>query len=393
MGLFSRFKDSTVKNPDRWLIDALDAAPSITGECVSEESAMRIAAVYACVRVISETISTLPLFTYRETARGREKASDDPAYQILHLKPNAITTSSQLRAMLAAHLCLNGNAYCEILRDSKGALRGLWPINPAAVSVKLTESGSLEYHISTLKGQVVLPSEDMLHFRGLVLDPGNPVGLSPISYARETLGAEMAARRYSAEFYRNGAAPGVVLMTEKRLDPDIMERLRVGWKIAYGREGGNRRGTAILEEGLKAEKLSLSQEDSQFIETRKLSRSEIAGIFRVPPHMIGDLDKATFSNIEHQSLQFVRDCIRPLCVSFEQELNAKLFPRGDLFAEHVLDGLLRGDTKSRYEGYAIARQWGWMSANDIRALENLNPISGGDTYLSPLNMNAVGGKL
>lgn len=282
---------------------------------------------------------------------------------------------------------LHGNAYSQIVRDPSGRVTGLWPIHPSRVTPE-RHQGKIRYRVSVGSDYKYVAAADMLHIPALGFD--GLIGLSPIRMARQAIGLSMAAEKFGARFFGSGTNLGGILKHPSNLSKPAQERLKA--QIESRHQGGDKsHGIMILEEDMELQNITIPPEDSQFIETRKFQVSEIARIFRVPPHMIGDLERATFSNIEHQSIQFVQHTIRPWLVRWEQALKMRLLG-GDLYAEFNVEGLLRGDTKSRYEAYSIARQNGWMSANDILRMENMNPIPGGDTYLQPLNMEPVGEK-
>lgn len=370
----------------------LRGTDSAAGMPVTEETAMRIAAVNACVRVIAETVASLPLNVYQRTdERSRIRAIRHPLYRLLHDRPNSWQTSFEFRELLQNHLCLRGRAYAYKLRVG-GEISELIPFNPDLVTVEQTPDYRLVYTVSrsdTGRGPLVLKQEEVLHLRGLSSDGVD--GRNVIADARETLGTALAMQAYAGRFFRNDATPSVVLSHPGKLSKEAATRLEESWNASHSGPVNARR-TAVIEEGMKVEKLSVAPEDAQFLESRKYSRAEIAGLFRVPPHMIGDLERATFSNIEHQAIDFVTHCIRPWLVRWEQALHRDLFVAPILyFPEFNVDALLRGDTLSRYNAYAVGRQWGWLSANDIRDRENMNPIEGGDTYLTPGNMSPVGG--
>jgi HK97 family phage portal protein len=257
------------------------------------------------------------------------------------------------------------------------------------VSVEQREDMTLLYTVRRPDGSTIeLAQDQVLHLRGLTSDA--VLGRSVISDARDVIGPAFATQQYAGKFWANDATPGVVLKHPAKLSQDAATRLKDSWNSAFA-GSGNARRTALLEEGMTIERLNMTAEDAQFLETRKLQRSEIAGLFRVPPHMIGDLERATFANIEHQGIAFVTHCIRPWLVRWEQAIQRDLITAEQVyFAEHAVEGLLRGDIKSRYDAYAVGRNWGWLSVNDIRRLENLNAIDSGDIYLQPLNMVEAG---
>ena len=363
-----------------------------SGKAVTEMSAMQMTAVYSCVRILSEAVAGLPLqlFRYNENG-GREKALDHPLYRLLHDEPNPEMTSFVFRETLMSHLLLWGNAYAQIVRNGRGEVLGLYPLMPNKMKVDRDERGNLYYEYSrttedtnTLgkKQKVILRPSDVLHIPGLGFD--GLVGYSPIAMAKNAIGLAIATEEYGAKFFANGATPGGVLEHPGIIkDP---QKIRDSWNAAY-QGSANAHKVVVLEEGMKYQSIGISPEQAQFLETRKFQINEIARIFRVPPHMVGDLEKSSFSNIEQQSLEFVKYTLDPWVVRWEQAMTRVLLldsekPR--YFIKFNLEGLLRGDYQSRMNGYAIGRQNGWMSANDIRELENLDRIpaeEGGDLYL------------
>lgn len=367
-----------------------------SGKPVTERTAMQITAVNACVRVLSEALASLPLHLYRYTDNGgKEKATDHPLYALLHDEPNTEMTSFTFRETLMCHLLLWGNAYAQIIRNGKGEIIGLYPLMPNKMTVDRDEFGNLYYEYRrtqedapTTQGSVViLKPSDVWHIPGLGFD--GLIGYSPIAMAKNAIGMAVACEEYGARFFANGAAPGGVLEHPSVVkDP---ERLRKSWNAVYQGSSNSHR-IAVLEEGVKYQPIGISPEQAQFLDTRKFQINEIARLFRVPPHMVGDLEKSSFSNIEQQSLEFVKYTLDPWVVRFEQSMHRALLNEDEkqaYFFKFNVDGLLRGDYQSRMNGYAIGRQNGWMSANDIRELENLDRIpadEGGDLYLINGNM-------
>ena len=369
---------------------------STAGKIVTERSAMQMTAVYSCVRILAEAIAGLPLHLYRYTdSGGKEKATDHPLYLLLHDEPNPEMSSFVFRETLMTHLLLWGNAYAQIIRNGKGEVMALYPLMPNKMSVERDENGQLYYTYTRSAeeaktaetGRVILLPKDVLHIPGLGFD--GLVGYSPIAMAKNAIGLAIATEEYGAKFFANGAAPSGVLEHPGTIkDP---QRVREAWQSQFG--GSSNSGKiAVLEEGMKYTPISISPEQAQFLETRKFQINEIARIFRVPPHMVGDLEKSSFSNIEQQSLEFVKYTLDPWVVRWEQSIARSLLSENEkkqYFVKFNLEGLLRGDYASRMSGYATARQNGWMSANDIRELENLDRIpadEGGDLYLINGNM-------
>ena len=368
-----------------------------SGKVVNERSAMQTTAVYACVRILSEAIAGLPLHVYRyRTDGGKERIPFHPLYHILHDEPNPEMTSFVFRETLMSHLLLWGNAYAQIVRNGRGEVIALYPLLPNKMEVYRATNGEIFYKyyreidesgIDPKGGYVTLRKDEVLHIPGLGFD--GLIGYSPIAMAKNAIGMSLATEEYGASFFANGANPGGVL-EHPGVIKDI-QRVKDSWNSAY-QGTGNAHKIAVLEEGMKFQAIGIPPEQAQFLETRKFQINEIARIFRVPPHMVGDLEKSSFSNIEQQSLEFVKYTLDPWVVRWEQSLQqALLLPseKATLFIKFNLDGLLRGDYQSRMNGYSVARQNGWMSANDIRELENMNRIpaeEGGDLYLVNGNM-------
>ena len=370
-----------------------------SGKAVTERSAMQMTAVYSCVRILSEAVAGLPLHLYRYTdSGGKAMALDHPLYRLLHDEPNPEMSSFVFRETLMTHLLLWGNAYAQIIRNGKNEIIALYPLMPNRMTVDRDENGRLFYAYA--RGQdevirdksrtVILSPADVLHIPGLGFD--GLVGYSPIAMAKNAIGMAIACEEYGAKFFANGASPGGVLEHPGTIkDP---QRVRDSWMSQFG-GSANANKIAVLEEGLKFTPIGIAPEQAQFLETRKFQINEIARIFRVPPHMVGDLEKSSFSNIEQQSLEFVKYTLDPWVIRWEQSIQRSLFnaeEKPQYFVKFNLEGLLRGDYQSRMNGYAIGRQNGWMSANDIRELENLDRIpaeDGGDLYLINGNMTKL----
>ena len=376
-----------------------------SGKCVTERSAMERTAVYGGVIILSEAVASLPLQFYRYTDDGgKEKAVEHPLYFLLHDEPNPEMTSFIFRETLMTHLLLWGNAYSQIIRNGKGEVVALYPLMPDRMKVDRDEHGRLYYEYTVYdsddvdgrKGTnkvgrtVKLQPHDVLHIPGLGFD--GLVGYSPIAMAKNAIGLAIATEEYGSKFFANGAAPSGVLEHPGTIkDPS---KVRESWQATFG-GSGNANKIAVVEEGMEYTPIAISPEQAQFLETGKFQIDEIARIFRVPPHMIGDLEKSSFNNIEQQSLEFVKYTLDPWVSRWEQAMvRALLTPdeKKKYFFKFNVDGLLRGDYQSRMNGYATARQNGWMSANDIRELENLDRIpaeQGGDLYLINGNMTKL----
>ena len=377
-------------NP-RWgrLMGLGGGSETSAGVDVTPDSSLTYSAVFACVRVIAEDVSSLSLLLYRRLARGKERAVEHPLYRLLHDMPNPEMTSQELRETLTGHVSLWGNGYAEIERDRAGRVTALWPLRPDRMRVRRTQ-GRLVYEYRLADTTVTLDAAQVMHLRGL--GSNGIVGYSPVALQRNAVGLGLATEEFGSRFFANGARPGLVLSHPGQLSPAAQDNLRESWSRKHeGLSQAHRIG--ILEEGMTITQIGIPPEDAQFLETRRFQALEIARIFRVPPHMIGDLDRATFSNIEHQAIQYVDGTLLPWLRRWEMRIWADLLSdqeRAQLFAEHLLDGKLRGDTLTRYQAYMTGRQGGWLSVNDIRERENMNPVEGGDEYLQPLNMTPVG---
>lgn len=363
-----------------------------SGKPVNERTAMQTTAVYACVRILAEAVASLPLHVYEyQDDGGKKPVHDHPLYYLLHDEPNPEMTSFVFRETLMNHLLIWGNAYAQIIRDGAGRVLGLYPLLPDKMEVQRDDKGNIYYVYSrnsdenpTFKeyGNIKLKAEDVLHIPGLGFD--GLIGYSPIAMAKNAVGMTLACEEYGASFFANGANPGGVLEHPGVLkDPS---KVRESWNSVY-RGVNNAHKIAVLEEGMKYQQIGIPPEEAQFLETRKFQINEIARLYRIPPHMVGDLDKSSFSNIEQQSLEFVKYTLDPWVIRWEQSLQRSLLlpgEKGKYFIKLNVDGLLRGDYQSRMNGYAVGRQNGWFSANDIREMENMNPIpdeEGGNLYL------------
>lgn len=360
-----------------------------SGKVVNERTAMQTSAVYACVRILAESVAGLPLHVYERIANGSKSTKPShPLYRLLHDEPNREMTSFVFRETLMSHLLLWGNAYAQIIRDGRGFPIALYPLLPDRMAVDRNESGELVYTYQSDRGQVKLRRENVLHIPGLGFD--GLIGYSPIAMAKNAVGLALATEDYGATFFANGANPGGVLEHPGVIKPEQADRLRESWQSQFG--GANAHKVAVLEEGLKFHQMSIPPEQAQFLETRKFQINEIARIFRVPPHMVGDLEKSSFSNIEQQSLEFVKYTLDPWVVRWEQSLQQALIlpsEKATIFIKFNLDGLLRGDYQSRMQGYSTGIQNGFMSVNDVRGLEDMNLLTaeeGGDLHFVNGNM-------
>ncbi len=363
---------------------------SNSGEPVGDRTALQLTAVYACIRVLAESIAQLPIHIYEYHDNGKKQMKDHPLFLLLHDQPNREMTSFIFREVMMSHLLIYGNAYAQIIRSNNGKVKELYPLMADRMRVDRDENGRLIYRYRRYEeadpnlkeqGEIILSEEEVFHVAGLGYD--GLVGYSPIAMAKNALGISLACEKYGASFFANGASPSGVLE-----HPGVIknpEKLRKAWQSAYG--GANAHKTAVLEEGVQYKPISVPNNEAQFLETRKFQIEEIARLYRVPLHMIGVLDHATFSNIEHLSLEFVKYTLNPWVARWEQAFQKDLLSsseKGKIFIKMNVDGLLRGDYLSRMQGYATGRQNGWLSTNDIREMEDMNLIpaeEGGNDYL------------
>jgi HK97 family phage portal protein len=393
MAIFKR-KKATTADP-QWLYQFIGGT-SAAGVDVTVESAMKSSTVWACVRILAETVASLPLITYERLKEGKERAFDYHLYPLLHDTPNPYMTAFTFWETAVAHLATWGNFYAEKEMNGQGQVIALWPLTPSRVSIDL-KSGTWErnYKVSmSTGGDIVLPSERVFHVPGLGFD--GIKGYSPISMQMNAIGTLQAMDIYEASFYKNDATPRTLLVYPGQIDDEMETNIRASWEKQYG--GVSNAGKiGILEEGLKVEQLGLPPADAQFLESKKFQVEEIARMSRIPLHLIQHQEKSTAwgTGIEQMNIGFVIHTIRPWLVRIEKAAQQQLIPERDkrkYFSEFLVDGLLRGDMKSRYDAYAIAREKGWMNADEIRALENLNPLPGGQgkVYLYPMNLAPLG---
>lgn len=376
---------SSLAQPTPDLLESLGASPTGSGAVVTECNAQTIAAVWACVSYVSESIGSLPLHLYKTTPNGKDVARTEQLYRILHDAPNTEQTAVAYRAAAMIHLLLWGNSYSEIVRDGAGRVAELHLVPPQWMSVERDDGGRLVYVVQKSGGvKRPLAPDRILHVAGP--SPDGIVGWSVIRQARESLGLTKAAEEFGASFFGNGARPSGVLQHPAKLSDQAVPRLRAQFAERYA--GPKNTGKPmILEEGMTWANNSIPPEDAQFLQTRQFQTLEVCRWFRVPPHKIFDLSGSKYANIEQQNVDALTDCLRPWLVRWEQEIQRKLLPpNSEMFARHAVEGILRGDTQSRYQAYAAGRQWGFLSVNDIRELENLNRVDGGDVYLQPVNM-------
>lgn len=377
-------------NVSQW-ISSVGARRSKAGVMVTPESALAQGAVRACVTLLAESIAQLPCELYQRQDERRTRATDHPLYDIIHACPNQKDTSFEFNEQRMGHLGLRGNAYSLIERDGRGYITELIPVSPDKVMV-LKGADGLPYYQLLDGSNALLPMRLVHHIKAFSLD--GYLGVSPIQSNPDAIGLAMAVDEHAGNVFSQGTTlSGVIEGPGKHFDTqEKLNAFRDGFSTVYS---GMRNAfkVAILQEGMQYKQMAMTNEQSQLLESRKYGAIEVCRLYKVPPHMIGELDRATFSNIEHQGLQFVIYTLLPWVKRIEAAMMRDLLlpsERQDLYIEFNLSGLLRADQKSRYESYALGRQWGWLSVNDIRRLENLPPIPGGDMYLTPLNMVATG---
>ncbi|MFT0137289.1 phage portal protein [Alcanivoracaceae bacterium MT1] len=392
MGLFDRFRRtkseaSPIDTAEKLAREVGLTWESVSGRSVSVNQAMRLTTVFGCIRVLSESMGMLPCRLMHRDGRSRKVAYDHPVHRLLSVAPNEFMTAQEFMEQLILCLATRGNFYAYKVRGLGGQVVELLPMFPGSVRPKLDEQWNPVYEVTFRDGSTdVLSQREIWHVRLMSLD--GLVGLSPIGYAREAIALGLDTEEHGAQLFKNGAVTTGVLHTDQTLTDAAYKRLRSDFEERHQGLANNHR-PLILEGGLKWQSVALNAEDSQFLETRKFQRDEICAIFRVPPHLVANLEKATFSNIEHQGINFINYALVPYMTRIEQRANIGLLraeDAGRYYAKFNAGGLMRGDLKSRYESYGRGIQWGILSPNDCRELEDLNPRDGGDIYLTPTNM-------
>ena len=356
-------------------MDKFHDQPSSSGQKVTEKTIIGIPAVYACIRVLAESIASLPIIVYERTTEGKDRARDFSLYTLLHDRPNPLMTSFELRELMVGHLCLRGNAYFLIERDA-GEVTALWPLHPDKVSIEVKGRDLVYVYQGNTERRY--KADDILHVRGMSSD--GLIGYSPITLFRDTFGHSKAASDYSANYFKNDASPGGILSTPSRLGPEASENLRKAWNAGH-RGKNNHHRVAILDNDLKWQSIGISPQDSQMIESLKFSVVEIARIFRVPLNLVMDYERSTYSNVTEQNRSFLVHTLQPWLTRIEQAMAKSLLTEREkrtFFIEHKTEGFLRADTKTRYEAYEIGKRAGFLTTNEIRSFENMNPVEGGD---------------
>jgi HK97 family phage portal protein len=363
---------------------------SSTGMRITAETAKRIACVYACVAVIGRMLGSFPAGVYREGANGSKKlAKTHPTYKLLATSPNPNQSPFEFRHMLQGHLELRGNAYCEIIANGRGVVQQLVPLHPDRVTPEQLVSGRIRYRYDDPFTNITryMVQEEVFHLRGWSDD--GIVGMSTVACGADTFGVALAAQEYSARFFQNDATPSGVIegaSFKEKADEDAFVE---SWQRRHTRT--NKHKTAVLPAGLTYKEIGVKPSDAQLLDARKFSRIEICSMFGVPPHLIGETEKtATYASVEQFNIMFATQCLWPRLVNWEQTIWRDLIQDEDYLAKFSMAALLRGDTAARFAAYQIAIQNGWLSQNDVRVLEDLNPIADGDNYWRPMNWARLG---
>ena len=395
MGKISDFFTSIVEkrsisDPNHWIVRLTNSLTTKSGQNITPETALYTSAVFACIRVISETVASLPLMIYRKKDGGGKEVHDThPLYPIIHDSPNPWQTKFEFFEMETGHVALRGNGYNFIVRDQAGRIKGFVPLNPSRMTIEVDGDFDVpnikyRYVAEGLEKEQLFNFDEIWHLKGISSD--GITGISPLTMARESIGLAQAAEGHGATFFKNGAQPSIVASVPGRLHEDTRKNLRDSIQNAVS--GDNKFKVLLLEQGLDAKSIGMTNADSQYLETRQFQVEEIARIFRVPSILIGHSNNnSTYASAEQFMLSFVTHTIRPWVSRIEQSINKYLLSDQDrkagVFAEFKLDGLLRGDTQSRYTAYASALQNMWMTRNEVRGLENLNPAPDGDKFENP----------
>lgn len=398
--ILSRFgyqKRTTSSNPAQWLIDWVHGgAETSSGKHINEQSALKYSPFWAAVRVISGTIAALPFIVYRRDGKGgKTRANEHSVYQLLHNRPNEYMDALTFIETRQSHVLTYGNGFAEIQRNNGGKPIALWPLLPDRTFRRIGDDGIPYYEVRQQKGPTVyLPDYNVLHIKGLGFD--GYTGYNVVSYHKEAIGYGVAVKEFGGRFFSNDASPGGVLEHPNTLGEPALKHLKESWNAEHkGLSRAHR--LKVLEEGMKWTKTGVDPEQAQALEVQKYTVDDCSRIFNIPPHKIGSLEKATFSNIEEQNIDFVTSTMFYWFRKWEQECNYKLFmpgEKGKVFCEILVDGLLRGKTISRYQAYNIGRNAGFLCVDDIREKENMNllPDGQGQIFLEPMNMQPAGTK-
>ncbi len=396
MGLLSRVErrasienpSTSLSSPDQWLVDAFGGGPTNAGVSVSQDSALKLSVVYACVNVLSQDVAKLPLITYRHLTPGKERAPEHPVYPLLKRKANFQSTAFNFRRTLQAHAMTWGGGFAEIELNNDDEPIGLWPLLPDRTEV-LRVDGQKIFKTTVGNDDVFLRADQVLYIPGLGFDGLR--GYSVINYAKQAIGAGLAAEQFGAEFFGNGARPGGVITRKDSLTEEAQDRIRRSWDTKH--QGlSNAQRVAILDEGMDYKMIGVPPEDAQFIASKQFSVEDVVRFFRVPPHKVQHLLRSTFSNIQDENRSYVADTLQAWLVNWEQEVNITLFDedeQDEFFAEHNVEALLRGNSEDRAAFYQSGINNGWMNPNQVRAKENMNPYEGGERYYISQNVIPV----
>ena len=385
-------RDVSITSPPQWLLESLGIGESASGINVSVEGSLKVTAVLAGFTILTEDTSSLPMILYRRLERGKERATDHPCYTLMHNAPNPEMTSMVYRELQVGHMLGWGNFFAQMLWDERGVVTELWPLNPSRMEIFRADGERRYLYQNDAGKRIAFRQQDLLHIPAFGFDGIR--GYSRISLAKNAVGLAIAAEKYGSRFFANDARPTVVLTSPKPMKPEARKNLRESWNDTY-RGAENTGKVAVLEEGLDIKTIGIEPDAAQFLETRQFQVSEIARMFRIPPHMLGDVTNSTSwgTGIEQQELGYLAHTLRPWLVRIEQQLNKDLLlpaERSKYYFEHLVDALLRTDIQSRMTAYATAIGNGILSPNEAREAENRNPYKGGDTYRFPLNMGEAG---
>ena len=385
---------ATLANPTGWLTAALQAEPTASGVTISASNALTVPAVLSAVQLIAGTIGQLPLKVFRRLPDNAGKIAEPnhSLYRVIHDRPNPELDSCQFWELITTSMLLHGNAYCEVERDRRGRPIALWPLAPDAMAVGRGDDGRIVYEFRSSSGAITWV-DDEIHppiFHLKAFTGGNTlVGSSVIAHCRETLGLSRALQDHGAALFANGARPGGVLQTKGQLSAEAHARLKQGFEQLH-RGAANHHRLAVLEDGVEFHPIGIPPEDAQFLESRRFQVDDVARIFRVPAHLIGSLERSTFSNIEHQSLEYVTHSMGPWFRRIEAGVDRQLLGRTSThFTKFVTDALLRADTATRMTALSTAINAGILSVNEARSIEDRNARPGGDELIRPLNMALI----
>lgn len=387
MPLFVEKRDVSLTNPPAWLVESLSLS-TYSGESVTVDRALTVPAVLAGFSILTEDTSSLPLILYHRLARGKERAVDHPLYRLIHDEPNPEMTSMVWREIVMGHLLGWGNHFSQLIYDARGIVREIWPLNPANMEIG-RKDGERIYLYRNMQGkQIAFTQDQILHIPAMSFDGLR--GYSRIALARNAIALGMAAEKYASRVFQNDARPSVAVKHPNKLDDESHRHLRESWTQAYA--GADNAGkVAILEEGMSLETIGFPPKDAMFIESQSWTVQQLSRVFRIPNHMLGDVERSTSwgSGIEQQEMGYTTHTLRPWTTRIDQHLTSRLLleqEKGEYFFEHNFDALLRADTLTRMQAYAVAITNGILTRNEVREAENRVPYEGGDEPLYPLNM-------